>query len=203
MRFSRKSTVTGSRLQRLARRGVARDRCGVDGVPDRITAQKNAGHPVFCRDPIGGRRRIDDVSPSNCSRAFHHESQADCSRLARPHTIGPPVCRVRAGCLGRRERAKELLLAHLDGKIGLADVASACGLSRGYFVKAFHQTTGLPPHRWLVVQRVERAKEWMRNPNLPLSMIADACGFADQSHFSRTFMRLTGVSPRRWREDNT
>ncbi|MEK2607353.1 AraC family transcriptional regulator [Burkholderia arboris] len=101
------------------------------------------------------------------------------------------------------QRAKELLLAHLDGKIGLADVASACGLSRGYFVKAFHQTTGLPPHRWLIVQRVERAKEWMRNPNLPLSMIADACGFADQSHFSRTFMRLTGVSPRRWREDNT
>ncbi|MDR0241711.1 MAG: AraC family transcriptional regulator [Burkholderia sp.] len=100
-------------------------------------------------------------------------------------------------------RAKELLLAHLDGKIGLADVASACGLSRGYFVKAFHQTTGLPPHRWLIVQRVERAKEWMRNPNLPLSMIADACGFADQSHFSRTFMRLTGVSPRRWREDHT
>ncbi len=82
-------------------------------------------------------------------------------------------------------------------------MASACGLSRGYFVKAFYQTTGLPPHRWLIVQRVERAKEWMRNPNLPLSMIADACGFADQSHFSRTFMRLTGVSPRRWREDNT
>lgn len=100
-------------------------------------------------------------------------------------------------------RAKELLLEHLDGNIGLADVASACGLSRGHFVKAFHQTTGLPPHRWLIVQRVERAKEWMRNPNLPLSMIALACGFADQSHFSRTFTRVTGVNPRRWRADNT
>lgn len=82
-------------------------------------------------------------------------------------------------------------------------MASACGLSRSYFVKAFYQTTGLPPHRWLIVQRVERAKEWMRNSGLPLSMIADACGFTDQSHFSRTFTRLTGVSPRRWRADNT
>jgi len=100
-------------------------------------------------------------------------------------------------------RAKELLLAHLDGTIGLADVASACGLSRSYFVKAFHRTTGLPPHRWLTVQRVERAKEWMRNPNMPLSLIAVACGFADQSHFSRTFTRLTGVTPRRWRADHT
>lgn len=100
-------------------------------------------------------------------------------------------------------RAKELLLEHLDGNIGLADVASACGLSRGYFVKAFHQTTGLPPHRWLIVQRVERAKEWMRNPELSLSMIALACGFADQSHFSRTFTRVIGVNPRRWRADNT
>ena len=62
---------------------------------------------------------------------------------------------------------------------------------------------GLPPHRWLIVQRVERAKEWMRDPNMPLSMIAVACGFADQSHFSRTFTRLTGVTPRRWRADHT
>ncbi|WP_239687679.1 helix-turn-helix transcriptional regulator [Burkholderia cenocepacia] len=53
------------------------------------------------------------------------------------------------------------------------------------------------------MQRVERAKEWMRDPNMPLSMIAVACGFADQSHFSRTFTRLTGVTPRRWRADHT
>ncbi|MBN3743049.1 AraC family transcriptional regulator [Burkholderia seminalis] len=103
----------------------------------------------------------------------------------------------------QEQRAKELLLEHLDGKIGLADVASACGLSRGHFVKAFHQTAGMPPHRWLIVQRVERAKTWLRNPQMPLSMISAACGFADQSHFSRTFTRLTGVSPRRWRMDNT
>lgn len=35
-------------------------------------------------------------------------------------------------------------------------VSRACGLSRGYFLKAFHQTTGLPPHRWLITQRVKR-----------------------------------------------
>ncbi|WP_368698021.1 helix-turn-helix domain-containing protein [Paraburkholderia sp. BR14319] len=99
----------------------------------------------------------------------------------------------------QERRAKELLLAHLDGKISLADVARACGLSRGYFLKAFHQTTGLPPYRWLVSQRIELAKAYLRDAQMPLSAISQACGFADQSHFTRSFTRVTGVSPGRWR----
>ncbi|KVK71886.1 hypothetical protein WS90_35570 [Burkholderia cepacia] len=86
--------------------------------------------------------------------------------------------------------------------LSIADVAKACGLSRGYLVKAFHQTTGLPPHRWLINQRIERAIMYMRTSSMPLHMISDACGFADQSHFTRTFTRVTGVTPRRWRADN-
>ncbi|MCP3724277.1 AraC family transcriptional regulator [Paraburkholderia sp. CNPSo 3272] len=86
----------------------------------------------------------------------------------------------------QERRAKELLLAHLEGQISLADVARACGLSRGYFLKAFHQTTGLPPYRWLVSQRIERAKEYLRDAQTPFSAISQACGFADQSHFTRT-----------------
>ncbi|POM14752.1 Arabinose operon regulatory protein [Burkholderia cepacia] len=98
--------------------------------------------------------------------------------------------------------AKGFLLEHLTGNVTIADVAKACGLSRGYFVKAFHQTTGLPPHRWLINQRIERAIMYMRTSSMPLHMISDICGFADQSHFTRTFTRVTGVSPRRWRADN-
>ncbi|OXC80428.1 Transcriptional regulator, AraC family [Caballeronia sordidicola] len=93
-------------------------------------------------------------------------------------------------------------MKHLDGNISLADVARECGLSRGFFLKAFHQTTGLPPHRWLITQRIERAKEYMHNPHMPLSIISQVCGFADQSHFTRTFTRMTGVSPGQWRAKN-
>ncbi|MCA8352396.1 helix-turn-helix domain-containing protein [Burkholderia cepacia] len=51
-------------------------------------------------------------------------------------------------------------------------------------------------------QRIERAIMYMRTSSMPLHMISDICGFADQSHFTRTFTRVTGVSPRRWRADN-
>ncbi|AKM44416.1 helix-turn-helix domain-containing protein [Burkholderia contaminans] len=181
-------------------------------------------------DDIGGRQRPRLYLPPHLSAhdpIIHSLGQSLLPALARPGEASQifidhvglafqaHVAHRYGGVSERREktygkltpsqarRAKELLLEHLDGNLGLADVASACGLSRSYFVKAFHQTTGLPPHRWLIVQRVERAKEWMLDPSLPLSTIADACGFADQSHFSRTFTRLTGVSPRRWRADNT
>ncbi|WP_322084850.1 AraC family transcriptional regulator [Burkholderia sp. BCC1972] len=99
-------------------------------------------------------------------------------------------------------RAKAILLEHLDGKILLADVARECGMSRGYFLRFFHQTTGLTPHRWLIMQRIERSKEYMRKPHMSLSTIALACGFSDQSHFTRTFTRVIGVNPSQWRASN-
>ncbi len=96
-------------------------------------------------------------------------------------------------------RAKALLVARLDGDVALEELAQECGLSRSHFARAFKKTTGKPPHRWLVEQRLERAREMLQKSTLSLGAIADACGFADQSHFSRSFSAATGVTPREWR----
>ncbi|KVA22917.1 helix-turn-helix domain-containing protein [Burkholderia ubonensis] len=96
-------------------------------------------------------------------------------------------------------RAKEFLIQHLDSNVSVADVARECGLSRNYFLRAFRETTGLPPHRWLLNQRIERAKVLLLNKELPLGTVAQLCGFADQSHLTRTFSKVMGVSPGRWR----
>jgi len=96
-------------------------------------------------------------------------------------------------------RAKELLMAHLDGEIALEELARECGLSRSHFARAFKKTTGKPPHRWLVEQRLERAREMLLKSTLSLGEIADACGFADQSHFTRAFSASLGVTPSEWR----
>ena len=68
-----------------------------------------------------------------------------------------------------------------------------------HFERAFRQTTGMPPHQWLTKHRVERAKALLSLGSLELAEIAEACGFADQSHFTRVFSRCEGVTPGRWR----
>jgi len=65
--------------------------------------------------------------------------------------------------------------------------------------RAFRRSMGMPPHRWLVRQRIEQAKALLREGRAPLAEISLACGFADQSHFTRCFSAWTGVSPGRWR----
>lgn len=96
-------------------------------------------------------------------------------------------------------RARDFINANLAGDPSISDIASECGLSASYFVRAFKQATGLPPHRWLIKQRVERAKELLQGSSQELFDIAQLCGFVDQSHFTRVFSKSEGYSPGRWR----
>jgi AraC-like DNA-binding protein len=97
------------------------------------------------------------------------------------------------------QRARDFMIANLAGDPSIAEVANECRLSSGYFTRAFKQTTGMPPYRWLTKQRVERAKELLLDPRQELADIAQLCGFVDQSHFTRVFSRSEGHSPGRWR----
>jgi AraC family transcriptional regulator len=99
----------------------------------------------------------------------------------------------------QERRARDFLLEHLDAKVDLTSVAAACGLSPGHFAKAFKRTLGMPPHRWLLRQRVARARDLLLHTGEPLDAVALACGFADQSHMNRVFSRIVGTSPGAWR----
>lgn len=96
-------------------------------------------------------------------------------------------------------RASELLVSHIDGGIGLDELADACGLSRSHFARAFKTTMGLPPHRWLLARRLECARDLLLNSRHSLEEIAELCGFADQSHFTRAFANSAGLTPGEWR----
>ncbi|NTX50736.1 AraC family transcriptional regulator [Myxococcus sp. CA039A] len=99
-------------------------------------------------------------------------------------------------------RVKELIDSRLDGSVSLADLARTCGLSERHFARAFRETTGQPPHRWLVGRRLEKARQLLEAATQSLSEIAVACGFANQSHFTRTFTRVVGTSPGAWRRQH-
>lgn len=106
-----------------------------------------------------------------------------------------------AGGLARwqERRAMELMRADLGGALSLAHIARQCHLSLSQFSRAFKQSTGIAPHRWLLQQRVEQAKVRLADPTTSLASIALICGFADQSHLTRVFSRYTGLTPGAWR----
>jgi AraC family transcriptional regulator len=101
----------------------------------------------------------------------------------------------------QRRRATEMMSSDLSRTIQLADVARECRLSVSHFARAFRQSTGLPPYKWLLDRRLRAVKEMMLNSNRPLAEIATDCGFTDQSHLTRVFTSYVGTSPGAWRRN--
>jgi AraC family transcriptional regulator len=99
------------------------------------------------------------------------------------------------------KRACERLESDLGGKFSLQQIAAEFDLSVSHFSRAFRISTGLPPHQWLLRQRVKAAKQLMSVRDLTLSEIAISAGFANQSHFTRVFSEAVGVSPGAWRRE--
>lgn len=88
---------------------------------------------------------------------------------------------------------------HLDEPIGLDLLADLVGLSRFHFCTAFRQATGSTPHNWLVNLRMERARQLLTDPSLPVTEIALAVGYETPSAFTASFRKVTGTTPRDFR----
>lgn len=89
--------------------------------------------------------------------------------------------------------------AHLDDEIKLADIAKILGMSQYYFCRLFKQSMGVAPYQYVMEKRVERAKDLLRHKNVAIADIALQCGFANQSHFTKNFRKLTGTTPKAFR----
>lgn len=88
---------------------------------------------------------------------------------------------------------------NLQQKITLEDLASLVQLSQYHFCSAFKQSLGISPHKYVIQQRVERAKNLLKQSKLSISDISIMCGFTHQSHLHRHFKRLTGITPKVFR----
>jgi AraC family transcriptional regulator len=96
-------------------------------------------------------------------------------------------------------RAVEYIDAHLRDDLSLARLARVLAMSPSHLSHAFRTTTGLPPHRFVLHRRVERAKQLLRCTELSITDIAHRIGCASHSHFSVLFLRTTGQTPRDFR----
>ncbi len=115
---------------------------------------------------------------------------------------GGPQRPVQGGLAGwQLRRITAFMNEHAHQDVALDELAALAGLSAKHFARAFRQSTGVPPHRWLIEKRIDRAKALLTGGDLGLAEIALACGFADQSHFTAAFRRGTGVTPGAFRQE--
>jgi len=183
-------------------------RSALDAIADEHGAERIQGltWPLGNIDPVALQLALPIVpvldGPGCTNRLFvNHVTQALAAHFA--HRYGGMVLTDGESNKGlapwQLRRVNEYLEANIEAEVSVARLASECRLSRSHFAHAFKQSTGQPPHRWLLSLRVSKAKNLMLESDIPLADVALACGFADQSHFTRVFSSSTGVSPGNWR----
>ena len=97
---------------------------------------------------------------------------------------------------GRLRGVVEYIEDHLEAGPTLRQMAAVAHLSVYHFARQFKAATGLPPHQYVILRRVERAKQLLQaRAELSLADVAALAGFSDQSQFSHHFKRLVGVTP--------
>jgi AraC family transcriptional regulator len=95
----------------------------------------------------------------------------------------------------RFARVRDYMEHHLGEAISLEDLARVAGVSRFHFARQFRARTGESPMGYLLRTRVERAKTLLLDSRARVVDVSAELGFADQSHFTRTFRRMVGMPP--------
>ena len=93
----------------------------------------------------------------------------------------------------------DMIDSHLDESLTLEAMAKLANVSRAHFVRRFRTVTGLSPHRYITMRRIEKAKQLLLQNDGALSEIGLAVGFANQSHFTQVFHDETGSTPSQYR----
>ena len=109
---------------------------------------------------------------------------------------------LRGGLSARKQKlVVEFIDAHLAEKISLARLAKIAELSQYHFARVFKQTFGVPPHRYHMARRMERATYLLLQSTLPVTQIALRVGFRETSSFTRAYRRYAAVTPSECRRD--
>lgn len=95
---------------------------------------------------------------------------------------------------------QQYILNHLSQEISIDDLAFQAGLSKFYFLKEFKKFTGITPYQFILKLKLDRSKELLRETDRSISEIAYELSFSDQSHFTRTFTKTFGYSPKNYKK---
>ncbi len=144
-------------------------RAGLDGLHDLLATPAD-------RDPLAAEARLAAVG----------------ERLRRHLGTAPAPASPAAGVAA--ERLRDLIDADPTAALTLAEAAGTLGTSVTHLVRAFTARFGLPPHRYRLGRRIDRARSLLLD-GVPAALVAAECGFHDQAHLTRHFRRLLGTTP--------
>jgi AraC family transcriptional regulator len=127
---------------------------------------------------------VDEVSILLMSHLIHNYSDIS------------PIARRRGGLASWQERiAKDILFDRIGDPPTADELGHACGVSARHFIRAFRQSTGRTPHQWLMQERALKAQKLLEHSDKTLAEVSAICGYANQSHFCRVFLKCFGKSP--------
>ncbi|MFA9218917.1 MAG: helix-turn-helix domain-containing protein, partial [Sphingomonadaceae bacterium] len=98
-----------------------------------------------------------------------------------------------------RRRLADYIEEHLAQPITLGMLAQLACMSEYHTARMFRASFGMPPSAWIATRRIERARTLLKHGSDPLQQVADACGYANLSHFSHRFSDSVGTAPSRYR----
>jgi AraC family transcriptional regulator len=126
------------------------------------------------------------------------------AQLIRTYASGRVHNRQVPGSRGRVSQsvaeAVDYMRTHLDQPLGLEEIAAAVNRSPSHFARLFGADLGMPPHRYLINLRVERAQHLLERTSRSIAQIAFECGFSHQEHLTRSFKRYHGTTPAAYRK---
>ena len=93
------------------------------------------------------------------------------------------------------QRITQHIQQNVEKRLTLRELATVVNMSPYHFARLFREATGVPPHRFVVRQRIERAIELLMDGRLAVGRIGQLVGFRSSSHFGVAFRRTTGASP--------
>ena len=150
-----------------------------------MQAEEQDGHP-------GGRIFADSLASALAARLLVLQTLASCRPTAAP-ARALPAWQLRA--------VQDYIEANLDQDLRLAELAAVAGLSVSHFKELFRQAAGMPVHRFVLVRRVERARQLLQEGKKTNTEIALEAGFAHPSHMARSVRHVLGLTPAQLRAD--
>ncbi len=181
------------------------------GAPDALAAllvEEDASLPQDC---FTGRVHPAAVSAAHALRRLMIAGESDAAELQSwaaafldamrecGHDGWHPPAASRSLTQRRLAIVEDLIEAHLEAPLTLSDMARSCGLSPGFFLRAFKAATGQTPHRFLMERRVARARRLLRGQGTTATQAAHLAGFSSHAHMATAFRRVLGIAPSAYR----
>jgi AraC family transcriptional regulator len=138
---------------------------------------------------LGGRLYIESLANILGIHLLRHHSSVKQPSLPRSTGLDRAILR----------RVSTHIEEHLAEDLSLSAIAEVAHLSPYHFARLFKASTGFSPHQYVIGRRIERTKLLLSTTNWPLTAIALAVGFANESHLALHFKRLTGLLPSAYR----